>query len=200
MNMKLQFQKAELHISFFFAVGVALMLVLDDSGTAAMTLAACLVHECGHLLFLLLFGEYPQRVSLAVFGVRIDRARGLKLSFVQEALVALAGPLLNLLLAACSFMLLQRGNENMRIPFYVNLGIAVFNLLPIEPLDGSRVLFYLFCLRKEEETAKRGATLFSTILVVPLIVMGVLVLIKSGYNFTLLAVSAYLFLLLWFKQ
>ena len=63
------------------------------------------------------------------------------------ALVALSGPLLNLLLAFISFGILSFLPDT-GVPaefFYtmvmVNLGFFAFNILPIPPLDGSRALY-----------------------------------------------------------
>ena len=68
------------------------------------------------------------------------------------ALVAIAGPITNLLLAFIFFVighftgwLYGAGGEVVAFIFtefvFVNLGFAVFNILPIPPLDGSRVLY-----------------------------------------------------------
>ena len=65
------------------------------------------------------------------------------------ALVGIAGPLANLLLAA-SFALLIRilGGSSLRFFFeiivYANCMLLVFNLVPIPPLDGSKLLFAFF--------------------------------------------------------
>jgi len=67
------------------------------------------------------------------------------------ALVAIAGPLTNFILAFISFAILTWFGGNMpTFVFWVvlqavmiNLGFMVFNLLPIPPLDGSRVLYAL---------------------------------------------------------
>lgn len=68
------------------------------------------------------------------------------------ALVALAGPFTNFLLAFTFFLighfsglLYGTGGTVWRFAFmeavYVNLGFMLFNLIPIPPLDGSRVLY-----------------------------------------------------------
>ncbi|MBR2587491.1 site-2 protease family protein [Candidatus Saccharibacteria bacterium] len=68
------------------------------------------------------------------------------------AAVAIAGPLVNFLLAFLSFLVIELGNvvQSDGIIYtvllqmvFVNLGFGVFNLIPIPPLDGSRVLFVL---------------------------------------------------------
>jgi Zn-dependent protease len=62
------------------------------------------------------------------------------------SLVAVAGPLSNFLLAAVFGLVLQVMPVSAMTPFlsiivYANVLLAVFNLLPIPPLDGSKVLF-----------------------------------------------------------
>ena len=54
------------------------------------------------------------------------------------ALVALAGPLTNFLLALIGFLI---GVWTGLIVVLVNLGFGIFNLIPIPPLDGSRILY-----------------------------------------------------------
>lgn len=55
--------------------------------------------------------------------------------------VALAGPAANILLAAfLNFFLRSFPFEFLLYAVYFNLGLAVFNLIPIPPLDGSRVV------------------------------------------------------------
>ena len=68
------------------------------------------------------------------------------------ALVAVAGPLTNFLIAFITFLIARfsgilYGSSSELVYFifaeiiFVNLGFMLFNLIPIPPLDGSRVLF-----------------------------------------------------------
>ncbi len=59
-------------------------------------------------------------------------------------LVALAGPVTNLLLAALlSFVWGHYGSTFALYGAYLNLGLGVFNLIPVPPMDGSRVFSVL---------------------------------------------------------
>ena len=67
------------------------------------------------------------------------------------ALLSIAGPLTNLVLAFLSFAALALGHIDtssvlgriLSVSVAVNLGFFVFNILPIPPLDGSRVMYAL---------------------------------------------------------
>lgn len=76
--------------------------------------------------------------------------RNLKWREWGMALVAVAGPLTNFLIAFISFLIghftgALYGGGTLQFVFaelvYINLGFMLFNLIPIPPLDGSRVLF-----------------------------------------------------------
>ncbi len=79
-------------------------------------------------------------------------SRNLKWGVWGMALVAIAGPFTNFLLALISFLIghftgLLYGSNGELLEFifteflYINLGFMLFNLIPVPPLDGSRVLY-----------------------------------------------------------
>ncbi len=62
------------------------------------------------------------------------------------ALVGVAGPVANFMLAACFGILVRIFPSSIFAPFfsiivYANILLMVFNLLPIPPLDGSKILY-----------------------------------------------------------
>lgn len=72
--------------------------------------------------------------------------RSVRFGEYGAALVALAGPLSNILLAVLTAFVLsfmQSGLTRDIVGFFLqlNIGLAIFNLVPWPPLDGSRVLY-----------------------------------------------------------
>lgn len=75
------------------------------------------------------------------------------------ALVGIAGPMVNIILAfLAAFVLTQLSQAGppglfgrfIVIGLYLNVGLALFNLMPIPPLDGSRILSALLPPQKQE--------------------------------------------------
>jgi Zn-dependent protease len=66
----------------------------------------------------------------------------------DAAIISLAGPLSNLIVASIFALvgrtLLEPNMASILLPFiYVNVVLAIFNLVPIGPLDGQKILFSL---------------------------------------------------------
>lgn len=76
----------------------------------------------------------------------------------SEALVALAGPASNIVLALIFGLLIRLGGEALGPAYleittlivFINIVLALFNLVPISPLDGSKVLYAIFPERFRE--------------------------------------------------
>ena len=91
------------------------------------------------------------------------------------ALVALAGPLTNFLLAFIGFaVFVATGTSQdaalgmvLSVFIYVNLGFFVFNMIPIPPLDGSRVIYALApdFVRRGMEAIERFGVMFVFVIV-----------------------------------
>ena len=98
-------------------------------------------------------------------------SRKIKYGDYGMALVALAGPLSNFLLAFICFggVALAVRFENvfwmelMMLSVRVNLGFMLFNLLPIPPLDGSRVLYAL--VPESAQEAMRNFERYGTVVI-----------------------------------
>lgn len=96
------------------------------------------------LPIILVIAGFPPFAAARPVPINMHR---LKFEEFGMALVAVAGPLTNLLLAIIAGLLLQifapsswLGNF-LLVNVSVNCGLFIFNLIPFPPLDGSRVLY-----------------------------------------------------------
>ena len=193
--IELRVRGIAIRLSLLFPAAVVLLLTLDKSGIPAWCVAASLLHEGGHFAAMMLFGCKPSAIRMGIFGVRVEQNPAAPVSYGQNIVISLAGPMVNLLCFGAAY-----AAGGACIPAMVHLVLALFNLLPVEPLDGGQALFCLLAMHMEAERAERLVFLVSFAAVVPLAGVGFTLLLRSGYNFTLLLVSVYLGLLLLFKR
>lgn len=193
--MELSVGKTRLEVGFSFAAVMTVMLMLDSSGGCAVGLAACILHECGHLVCMLIFRERPRRIRLSFYGMCIETS-GAAMSAAQEIVTALGGPLINLAAALMLRCASQADGDALKRAALINLAVGLFNLLPCLPLDAGRALFVIFSEGFGELRARKIMNRATLCLLVPLTVVGVIVFLRCNRNFTLLAVSLYITVLL----
>ncbi|QMV43813.1 M50 family metallopeptidase [Cohnella cholangitidis] len=116
----------------------------------AMLFVIVLWHELGHLLAALRFGWTVKEVKLLPFGGVVEVEEAGTLPAREEGWVAIAGPAQNVILAAIGYFLghvgwIDRGWSDDFVR--ANALIGLFNLLPVLPLDGGRILQAWICLQ-----------------------------------------------------
>lgn len=185
----------EVRIGLLFPAVLVVLFALDDTGIPAWCLAASAMHEAGHFIAMYLLGCRPSMISISGFGVRARLPANKISGFTESMIITLAGPAVNIV----SFAVLALVS-GMTLAAAIHLLLAVFSLLPIEYLDGGQLLYYFLAGKVGEERADKICFRVSLLVLVPLATAGFYLLISSGYNFTLLAVSIYLGLLILLKH
>lgn len=124
-------------MKFSFPAVLSLVLCTDKTGTAVFCLAACFLHELGHITVLLGEENIPRKITFYGGGIRLDIGG-------RYSIPALfAGCFANFLLF-CFFCFGK--NEEIRLFAVVNLLTGMLNMLPVRPLDGG-MLLEIFLLR-----------------------------------------------------
>ena len=109
------------------------------------------LHELGHLFAGILLGFKPKSLSFNPLGLSINfwvnttdyNKKILKgnLLAIKKLVIALSGPMVNFILVII-FLILDKSFFGFRVEFlvYSNILIGIFNLIPIYPLDGGRII------------------------------------------------------------
>lgn len=166
------------------AAGHGGRLALEGVVLVIAVFGCVVLHELGHALTARRFGIATRSITLYPFGgvARLDR---LPTRPGEELLVALAGPAVNVALAAVVLALLavvddpstafaapSVGEGLLPNLFVVNVAMAVFNLLPAFPMDGGRVLRAVLALRLDRARATRIAATVGQALAMALGLLG----------------------------
>jgi Zn-dependent protease len=192
------------HASWFIVLGLVMWVTTVQFGevypgmSAAERVAmgaitgvaffACLTaHEVSHALVARRFGITVNGITLFLFG-GVAEIDGEVPTPAREFAVALVGPATSVaigsvagLLAAAAAALGWAGAEGVLFTLaVVNLGVAVFNLIPGLPLDGGRILRAgLWRATGSFETATKVAAAGGRVLAVALVVLGVVTAIAG---------------------
>ncbi len=114
---------------------LALLMTILPPQTVLQTVAACLLHECAHLLMIGLAGKKPALLRISAAGMRLETTGTAVCPLRHFFRILAAGPAANLF-AACGFWLLGRPEAAA-----ANLSLCLFNLLPFRSTDGGTMLY-----------------------------------------------------------
>lgn len=135
----------------------------------ATYIVCLLMHEFSHAIASKKLGYKCKKIVLYPTGALLYGSTD-EFTFKDEIIIALAGPICNIfLIIICVFLWWIFPNiYNYTLDFVVaNLSLAMFNLLPIFPLDGGRILLAVLSLnnnRKQACKISRNITLCFSIL------------------------------------
>ena len=146
-----------------------------NTGVILAVFGCVALHELGHALAARLYGIRTQDITLYPIG-GVARLERMPERPVQEIVVALAGPAVNVVIAVGLLAVLAADGLALGIwPSYqnpahtflarlmtYNVGLVLFNLIPAFPMDGGRVLRAVVSWFTDRVTATRVAVTIGT--------------------------------------
>lgn len=140
----------KVQFSFSFYLVSVLVIVLGYLDRFAILFATILIHEAGHLVMARLLGWKLESLRFFGFGGILTYEGELNKNNKEDLLVSLGGILFNLIF----LLLLLSLNVEELAPLHLKKFqylvfaqkfVILFNLIPLPPLDGSRILSAILC-------------------------------------------------------
>ena len=118
----------------YFYIYFILLCLLGIQGKVFISFIFVILHELAHYLAARYFGYTGFDIELLPVGARIYLKELEEASINEDIIISLAGPAMNLILALLFYCF-----KNYEL-FYSNFALGIINIIPLTPLDGSRVL------------------------------------------------------------
>ncbi len=165
---------------FVYYLYQGLSVVAALSGVALiMSVFACIVlHELGHAFMARRFNIPTLDITMYPIG-GVARLKRMPEKPREEFLIAIAGPAVNLVIAAVLYLVDGMSGSSVSLfeamttqanilglLMWINVGLVVFNMIPAFPMDGGRVLRAGLATRLDYRNATHIASLIGQVLAV----------------------------------
>lgn len=165
-----------------------------------------ILHELGHLIMGLLLGFKPKGIKLIPMGVSICfhincenyniNVKNGKIISLKKLLIAIAGPLNNFLIAIFFiFFNIEVLNFTREEVIYSNLLIGIFNLIPMYPLDGGRIIKNIIHINTDLRKSYKYTNLISNITLIIITAISSIAILYFK-NIAILLIVLYLWILI----
>ena len=174
-------QKLNLNFSYSVVIFVALMIIGNYENLLVPLALAIVIHELGHVAAIILLGGTISSLTFNAGGLNISYNSN-SFTYMQDVICALFGPLFGIFAAVIA------SNLGYKVFGGISLSISVFNLIPVRPLDGGRILWSIitafdFC------NAERIVCFIEVALITIFLIFSLYVVITTCGNLTLLFVA-----------
>lgn len=164
-----------------------------------------LIHEIGHLICGIFLGLKPYKITILPYGLKINfkvtSNNYNKNIGIKKIILALAGPITNLICISMAYIITKYININVSYEIYqniiyANLLIALFNMLPIYPLDGGRIVKEIIHIKSGIKKSYNITEIISEItLYILTIITSILILYYK--NISMIIVIIYLWIMVY---
>lgn len=188
--------KVEINLKIFIAL--LLFILLDNVNTYIIFLVSIIIHELAHLIVGIILGGTPKKMTISIFGVALEFYSYGKNTSICKIIFFLIGPLINFLIATIMTSV-AIDTKLAELIIVINIAIGIFNLIPILPLDGGKILKEILKNIIGAERANKIMIHFSKFLLI-LASLSYSVLILKIKNIAILFILLYLWYLYYIEE
>ena len=182
-------RKRRLLISAAAAIAAACVLSGYDCSVLCAAAIAVLIHELGHLVAICVLGLHVKGFDFEISGLKIVYS-GLS-NWLKDFIIAVSGPLFGL---AYYLSLSGTGMHVCNLSAKISALYSLFNLIPVLPLDGGRMMLSAAAAMLDEEESIKLTSKISLCLSMALSALG-LGLMLFGEGSAMFAAGIWLLLL-----
>ena len=146
------------------------------------------LHEVTHILVALKYGCKFYNIGVHIFGLNVELTEINTLKDNEKIIIYSSGALFNIFCAMTFYLIsLKYNNIFIETSISLNIGLAIFNLLPAYPLDGSRILEIILSKKILFKRAQKIISVISFIIAGLFIVFGIYIYIfLHSLNFSMI--------------
>lgn len=176
-----------LYINILTIILFIICTFLHTLDVLCITYFVMLLHELAHMAAAICIGLRVSHISLHPFGVNLKLKNKMVYALSDEIILYISGPLCNAACALCAvFMYRLYPNNNLKFFYISNIMLFIMNMLPSAPLDGGILMKKIIARFLGSSCAEKVSRIVSALCAAPIMVLGIYVLYKSGWNFSIL--------------
>lgn len=119
-----------------------IFIIYSRSALIIPIISAIFIHELGHIIASIILKVEIKCITISILGARLEMNS--EISYLKEFIISLSGPTFGFL----AFLLTSQADIHPQTILnfsIISLALSIFNLLPIETLDGGRIVKCLLC-------------------------------------------------------
>lgn len=185
--MQFKVKSTEFKVSFTFIAVYFIFLGYGKGDIFLYSLVSSLLHECVHILLIVIFGGRISLITLNAAGGNIVREQGTELSFLKEGIISISAPAFNITLGAV-ILFFDKNN----LFAMVNIMLGCFNILPFFSFDGGRAMGYFLSSVLSHNTIEKIKNFTSAVVVCVFAFLSVYIFFCRNQNYFLVVMSVFM--------
>ena len=181
--------KIEINLKIILAI--LLFLLIENLDVYLIFLTFILIHEMCHLVVGIILGGKPKKMTISLFGVSLEFYSYVKAKTLYKIIFYAIGPFANIFIASFINFCCEDGNIILERIMIINYSIGFFNLIPILPLDGGKIVKEILKLIFNIQNASKISIYISKAILMIITTLYSVLIIKIK-NITILFLIMYL--------